>query len=621
MMMRLAIATCLLLSLFVGEAAAAYGRPYRGAVPWSILLCTYQGQPAPPRTPSYYATLFTSKSYAKGIGAFVDKVSYGSASLAGSTARGWYTIPYTLETAKAKSRGDSWNDCIQAAKAGGYSVPAGQLIAVVTYPSRDLWGAGGVGAYLPFDAEVGAYGHECMHGFGLVHSYSNDPTYKNADWAGIGEYDDCWDVMSYAHAYTTSTGVAGNGNWGPGLNGYAKDRLGWMPKSAIYRFGAAGEKKAILSLASLTTYDYNQKYLKWISAISKVDVSVFGGRRRTSRSLKGIFDTSTSLSNFNNLFTSTPTPIKPTPTPTPTKSIFTGNFGDTFNSNTNFNNLFTPTPTPTPTKGSSLSDIFNSNTNLKDILGLLNVQTFNKFENPVTNTFVDRSLALPSFLKEVTKFDTAWLNLLTDPTAYLYIRVPIDSGDPFHYYTIEHRRKTDVDAGIPSDYQVLIHEVKLIPGGNGAYGAFLIRNLTAPGKPPASSVSGYGVTISVLSVGELAKVQITASSASTFRKEAYGPNTCKSGFVWREADNSDYVCVTGATRTAAKNDNLAHPTRVEPICKTSPSSCGYGANQCKVGFVWRDAFPGDQICVLASVRDAAKADNAAAFSRLLNQNA
>ncbi len=55
--------------------------------------------------------------------------------------------------------------------------------------------------------------------------------------------------MSYAHAYTTSTGVALNGNWGPGLNGYAKDRLGWMPKSAIYRFGASGEKKAILSLA------------------------------------------------------------------------------------------------------------------------------------------------------------------------------------------------------------------------------------------------------------------------------------------------------------------------------------------------------------------------------------
>lgn len=55
--------------------------------------------------------------------------------------------------------------------------------------------------------------------------------------------------MSYAHAYTTYTGVAGNGNWGPGLNGYAKDRLGWMPKSSIYRFGAAGEKKATLSLA------------------------------------------------------------------------------------------------------------------------------------------------------------------------------------------------------------------------------------------------------------------------------------------------------------------------------------------------------------------------------------
>ncbi len=44
------------------------------------------------------------------------------------------------------------------------------------------------GAYMPWDAEIGAYGHEVGHGFGFEHSYSNDPTYRNAEWSGIGEY-------------------------------------------------------------------------------------------------------------------------------------------------------------------------------------------------------------------------------------------------------------------------------------------------------------------------------------------------------------------------------------------------------------------------------------------------
>ncbi len=41
----------------------------------------------------------------------------------------------------------------------------------------------------------------------------------------------------------------------------------------------------------------------------------------------------------------------------------------------------------------------------------------------------------------------------------------------------------------------------------------------------------------------------------------------------------------------------------------------YGPNTCLNGFVWREAFPGDAVCVKPQVRSDAKADNAAAVSR------
>jgi len=30
------------------------------------------------------------------------------------------------------------------------------------------------------------------HGIGMIHTFSDDPNYRNADWAQIGEYDDEW---------------------------------------------------------------------------------------------------------------------------------------------------------------------------------------------------------------------------------------------------------------------------------------------------------------------------------------------------------------------------------------------------------------------------------------------
>ena len=46
---------------------------------------------------------------------------------------------------------------------------------------------------------------------------------------------------------------------------------------------------------------------------------------------------------------------------------------------------------------------------------------------------------------------------------------------------------------------------------------------------------------------------------------AYGPNSCKAGFVWREAYSGDVVCVTPARRAQVKQENLAGPShKVQP---------------------------------------------------------
>lgn len=43
----------------------------------------------------------------------------------------------------------------------------------------------------------------------------------------------------------------------------------------------------------------------------------------------------------------------------------------------------------------------------------------------------------------------------------------------------------------------------------------------------------------------------------------------------------------------------------------------YGAHTCVAGYVWREAFIGDDVCVTSSLRSQAASDNAAARSRML----
>ena len=72
------------------------------------------------------------------------------------------------------------------------------------------------------------------------------------------------------------------------------------------------------------------------------------------------------------------------------------------------------------------------------------------------------------------------------------------------------------------------------------------------------------------------------NAAAASRKEvaASGPDTCMTGFVWRDAFTDDHVCVTGAVRSQAQADNAA---------ATSRKLLEFGPDTCKAGYVWREA--------------------------------
>lgn len=103
---------------------------------------------------------------------------------------------------------------------------------------------------------------------------------------------------------------------------------------------------------------------------------------------------------------------------------------------------------------------------------------------------------------------------------------------------------------------------------------------------------------------------ITPADANRPQPSALQPPRCRSGFVWREASDSDFVCVTPESRARASQENAVASSRVNP---DGP----YGANTCLAGFVWREAFEGDVVCVTPEIREQVRQENATAASRTM----
>ena len=85
---------------------------------------------------------------------------------------------------------------------------------------------------------------------------------------------------------------------------------------------------------------------------------------------------------------------------------------------------------------------------------------------------------------------------------------------------------------------------------------------------------------------------------------------CLQGYVWRQAYAGDYVCVTPDVRSQAAADNAAALSRVQP------GGGAYGQYTCIQGYVWRQVVPNDYTCVTPDVRAAAAYDNSQAANRV-----
>ena len=113
----------------------------------------------------------------------------------------------------------------------------------------------------------------------------------------------------------------------------------------------------------------------------------------------------------------------------------------------------------------------------------------------------------------------------------------------------------------------------------------LLCTQPAPNQPPAQQAKEAGASLAA-------------------------PGSCKPGYVWRQADGRDHVCVTAQTRQQVADDNAAAREHgyLPDLIKHTPGACFQG-------YVWRQADAADYVCVTPQTRDQAASDNAAAASR------
>jgi hypothetical protein len=165
----------------------AHARPFRGAIPFSIVLCRSSDAGTPPRDKAYFDNLIVNTGTG-GLADYWRDVSYQNVHLGGSVVKGWYTVPKT--TAEWRGTSDRWDKvkaCEDAAKNDPnqpYTIPAGHRKVFVTFPGIDFFGWNG-GAFVDTNVNVGGLAHEAGHGIGLNHSFSNNFESLNI-WVGTG---------------------------------------------------------------------------------------------------------------------------------------------------------------------------------------------------------------------------------------------------------------------------------------------------------------------------------------------------------------------------------------------------------------------------------------------------
>jgi hypothetical protein len=120
---------------------------------------------------------------------------------------------------------------------------------------------------------------------------------------------------------------------------------------------------------------------------------------------------------------------------------------------------------------------------------------------------------------------------------------------------------------------------------------------------------------SIVALGVAAGVFAIVPPAAGAPPLPYGPDTCKPGFVWREAFPDDHVCVQHGPGLPDIRKQTADENAAAPGLRAGGGV--YGPDTCKQGYVWRETRPADHVCVTPRSRDRARVNNGNAVQNLL----
>lgn len=523
----LALAGIFLLSL------PAQAHPKRGSVKWSVILCTFTDSPAPPHDPTFYRNMF----FVSGAGGMADywtSVSRRGIDFQGSEVVGWYREPFTIAQAQARDRSHKFQDCIDAAHnapSNAYNVPSGNLIAIITSPGIDLFGYIGYGSFLSDDVDMGGMTHEVGHGLGYQHSFSDDPGFRDADWAQIGEYDDEWDAMSWANAYGTLTGTHG---WAaPGMNGPHVDRMGWLPHDDILTFGADGATSRTVTLQPLYSSGPGIKLIR--IPFDPADLfHYYTVELRTGTGYDAGFTTRVMIHEVKK--------------------------GDR------------------DPRDVYLSYLIRSHSGGRDPLATLNANGVTISVGTVTAS--SASISITSAMagrcvqgyvwREAGPSDHVCVNGATRTQAQqdnAQAAARRAGGGPYGPDTC--RQGFVWREAFAGDHVCVTAATRSQAHDDNAHAGERI-NPARLAYGPNTCVTGYvwreADSMDYVCVSGAIRAQTQQDNAQAAARRAgggpYGPDTCRQGFVWREAFPGDHVCVTGATRSQAHNDNAQADSRV-----------------------------------------------------------
>lgn len=516
-------------------ASPLQAHPRRGSVKWSVLLCTFQDSPAPPHDAAYYRNMF----FTAGTGGMADywtTISNGGVNFQGSEVVGWNRETFTTADEQTRDRGHRWQDCIDTAHDAGYTVPAGNLIAVVTSPGIDLFGYIGVGSFLPDTVDMGSMTHEVGHGLGYQHSFSDDPNFLDASWAQIGEYDDEWDAMSWANASGTLTA---NYGWAaPGMNGPHRDRMGWLRHEDIMTFGADGAAQGVVSLAPLYSNGAGIKLVR--VPFDPADLfHYYTVEYRTKAGYDAGFDSSIVM-------------------------IHEVKKGDR------------------DPKDVYLTYLIRDHTGNRDPVQILNANGVSVTVGAVSPASASVTISsqmsgrcLQGWVwREAGPADHVCVNGTTrsqaqqDNAQAAARRQP--GGGPYGPDTC--RQGWVWREAFTNDHVCVTGATRSQARDDNAHAAERI-NPARIAYGPNTCVQGYvwrdADTMDYVCVTGATRTQAQQDNAQAAGRRQpgggpYGPDTCRQGWVWREAFPGDHVCVTGAVRSQCQADNSQAESRVQP---------------------------------------------------------